>query len=878
MRLLGPLELFHQGQRIESDADRKALALLCYLAIEKTAFSREDLAELLWGPGKLNNLRQALYKLRQLPASDSWLIDDDLVSVKLETDLEAFEGYLREHKITAALELWQGGVLPGFKVKAEPFMNWLELERSRFAQLYDEARLLHLETLEAEGQNELALEQARQLLEADPLNETLHRCIMRLEHARGKTEAALEQFERLRQLLKEELELEPLEETLELLLEIEQGGAGAGKLAQLSDQKETLPHRAEAFMGREAFVKEAQDALHQNKRLLIQGFGGIGKSALAAQLALGYLEQGKVLWLELGQTDAATLINAILRVFNMQQDVLQLHEPKHLLRDVMAAEAVSLLVLDDVWNAYTLSTLLELIPAQLPVLVTSRQRYPRLKRIQLGRLERAESLALLSHYAANDFTAKHLTTKHLTTKHLTADHLSKQADALCEQLGDHAYALRIAGINLKLTGLEPGALLETIKNAPHDLRSPGELRTEDQGSIAQLLKVSLEALDEAAYEAFLGFGALPRGTATPELLERLLRRPAEYLEGALFSLSHHGLASRNAVAGSDRLSYQLHNLAYSYSKAINNYRFKTLLGAVKDYLASFTYQAQAVELELQTILKVAEQTEAQDLIELMRLLVLEGGYYLSEAHSPVSLRLLERAARKAKPPLGHEFLAEIGNYYLNSLGQNQKALSYFKQAYVLAKESGPRSRQAVYQCLIAVVMLRQNEPDTGQAFEDAYRYLQGAQSKLDRCIVLVNYGYFHAMQGSFVKAQSLFKEALSLSSSLATQSGHEKLESARLQFLALNNLAQCLHETGDFEASIFRRKEALTVARANANGLWMADAFYGLGESYHALLQPEQARTMLNEALERYEALRAEAYAADLQDFMLRHGYFRQSL
>jgi tetratricopeptide (TPR) repeat protein len=257
----------------------------------------------------------------------------------------------------------------------------------------------------------------------------------------------------------------------------------------------------------------------------------------------------------------------------------------------------------------------------------------------------------------------------------------------------------------------------------------------------------------------------------------------------------------------------------------------------------------------------------------MQLLVLEGSYYLSEAHSPSSLRLLELAASQAEPRLSHEFLAKLGNYYLNSLGLADRAVAYFERAYTLAKNHGPHSRQAVYQCLMAIGLLKLAQPQAGEIFEAAYGLIYKLEATLDKAIVLANYGYFHAMQGNFLKAQDLFVESLNLSSSLNAQTQYERTESFRLQFFALNNLAQCLHETKAFEASIAKRNEALELAKQCANGLWVADAFYGLGESYHALAKPGVAETMFNEALERYEALRAEAYATELRTFMQKHTY-----
>lgn len=860
-QLLGELGLSYKGEALDLSIDRKSLALLCYLAVTHESARRDELAELLWGAGKLNNLRQALYKIRQLPGADDWLTDEDPLTLNATTDVAAFESLIEQENVEDALKLWQGGLLEQFKpIKAPAFMDWLELERSRLLSLQQEASDTFLEQLEAHQDFDKALPLAKDLLERDPLNESAHRIIMQLEHGRGNTEAALEQFELLRERLKQELDVEPLTETLELLAQIEQGGAGTGKNALLISAKEGIPNLPDKLIGREDLLKEASSTLNKHKRILIHGFGGIGKTALAAQLSQTYLKNGNLLWLELGQSDPASTLDALAKAFDAQQQLAQSQNKSQFIQSLISEQNISLIVLDDVWNAYTLSVILETLPQNSPIIITSRQRYPKLKRVNVGRLERKEAVELLSH---------------TSERNLNKDALDG-ADALCAHLGDHAYAIRVAGINLKQNQLKPKELLENIKNAPHDLRIPEALTSEDQGSIANLLKVSLEPLDDRAYEAFLAYGGLFSASATPELLSNLLKRNIDVLEEALFNLSQHGLATRTTQAGSDLVSYHIHDLAHSYTKAINNHRTKSIIEAVKDYLETHKNNPENLEAELQNILGAGERANANTLVEIMRLLILEGSYYLSEGHSPSSIALLEKAAKAAQdlnnPELTHELLAKIGNHYLNYLGKNNQAYPYFEQALALATQTKQLSRQAVYQSLLGIILLRRNDKSTKTVFEASYKLAQNSQT-LDSCIVFANNGYFYAMQGDFKKAQDLFTQSLAISSSLSATSKQEEAEIARQSFFALNNLAQCLHELNAYADAISKRNDALNIAKQHENPLWMADAFYGLGETHHALKTRDLAQSMFKEALKLYEDHRAKAYADELRVFMQEQGY-----
>ena len=56
--LLGPVHLSYMGEEL-CPSSRKGLCLIVVLALRGRPMLREELAELLWGAGKLRNLRQA---------------------------------------------------------------------------------------------------------------------------------------------------------------------------------------------------------------------------------------------------------------------------------------------------------------------------------------------------------------------------------------------------------------------------------------------------------------------------------------------------------------------------------------------------------------------------------------------------------------------------------------------------------------------------------------------------------------------------------------------------------------------------------------------------------------------------------------------------
>ncbi len=197
---------------------RKAVALLAYLALNPEGATREQLAELLWTPGKLGSVRQALYELRKLPDADAWLEErEGRVRVRASTDVEAFEDAVATGEHGEALECWGGPLLAGIdKPGAGPFREWLAVEQARLDMARLEVMQLRAAELEREGLTADALAMVDALLAADPLNETAYRSAMWLHYQLGHPAEAVAAFERCRGVLRRELDAAPLPVTIEL--------------------------------------------------------------------------------------------------------------------------------------------------------------------------------------------------------------------------------------------------------------------------------------------------------------------------------------------------------------------------------------------------------------------------------------------------------------------------------------------------------------------------------------------------------------------------------------------------------------------------------------------------------------------------------------
>jgi DNA-binding SARP family transcriptional activator len=217
---------------------RKAEELLCFLLLHRgRALGRSTVAEALWPmrpPGKaLRNLSTALWRLRQtLDSAGSgassclraergallFVTSPDYRFDAIEFEENAVFGLdgplpcdpARQEKLERSLVLYEGDLLSGW------YNDWCLSERERLKLLFVRVlkRLMfHSRLCEAYDE---AIEKGYRLLALDPLQEDVHRELMRCYAQSGRRAQALEQFEACRRVLREELQIAPMPETCQL--------------------------------------------------------------------------------------------------------------------------------------------------------------------------------------------------------------------------------------------------------------------------------------------------------------------------------------------------------------------------------------------------------------------------------------------------------------------------------------------------------------------------------------------------------------------------------------------------------------------------------------------------------------------------------------
>ncbi|MEM7226810.1 MAG: BTAD domain-containing putative transcriptional regulator, partial [Pseudomonadota bacterium] len=215
---------------------RKAQALLALLALSGgTPLTREKLTGLLWSERgeeqARGSLRQALAELRRaLGEGDTHYLGADRDSLSLNganfrCDALDLEALVASGELERACALYGGPLLDGISVADPAFEDWLAAERARFAELAQGAlnRLLARQT--GAGDSAAAVATARKLLDLDPLQEPVHRALMSLYADQGERAMALKQYRTCRDLLANELGVEPEAETTALFEALKSGTA-----------------------------------------------------------------------------------------------------------------------------------------------------------------------------------------------------------------------------------------------------------------------------------------------------------------------------------------------------------------------------------------------------------------------------------------------------------------------------------------------------------------------------------------------------------------------------------------------------------------------------------------------------------------------------
>jgi DNA-binding SARP family transcriptional activator/Tfp pilus assembly protein PilF len=532
-RILGPLEVWRDGAPVPVTADRQRAVLAALLLQANQVVATDRLVALVWGerpPATARNTLQTLVRrLRRLlapadqPGADQPLLTRPpgyLLRVERDRlDLTRFEDLARRGRealasgrpaaagqlLGEAINLWRGAPLADVAVE--------ELRRTagtRLEEWYLQAVEQRLEAELRRGRHAESIGELRRLVAEHPLREQPYGQLMRALHEAGRPAEALDAYRVLREVLVDQLGIEPGPAIQQLHRTILHGGPEPAAVADRVVPRQ-LPPDVSVFTGRTEELARLDAVLATAREpaavpvVAVVGTPGVGKTALTVHWAHRVRDRfpDGQLYVDLrGYASAAPLrpidaLASFLRALGLPADAVPVEEQEAAARyRTLLADRRVLVVLDNARGAAQVRPLLPGGPRCL-VLVTSRDR--------LDGLVAHEGARRLTVDALPPAQARTLLTRALGTG--TAADPRLVAD-LARQCGYLPLALRLAAANL--AGRPDHLAGYAARLATDDpLAGLAVVGDDDQSAVRTAFGLSYVALPGAAARLFRLLGVVP---------------------------------------------------------------------------------------------------------------------------------------------------------------------------------------------------------------------------------------------------------------------------------------------------------------------------------------------------------------------------------
>ncbi|HEU5160758.1 MAG TPA: tetratricopeptide repeat protein [Streptosporangiaceae bacterium] len=582
--LLGPVELWADGQRRELGTAKERLVLANLLLSPGQPVSAETLIDHLWGADPPAKPRQSLYsyiarlrdrlaqagevELRSRPGGYVLEIDETTIDVHRFHLLRAQARAIaqsgdEEHAIDLyrkAARLW----------RAEPLADlsgeWVIRARTSIEDQLLAATLERVDIELRHGHHSDLVGELSDLGARYPYHEHLADRLMRALYCSGRQAEALEVYRRTRARLVDEIGTEANPALRELHQRILEGDPSLLYVPptrlDAARPPNTLPRDIQITGRRFDMLRLLEDLPHQRSPgattgsavnvVTIDGMAGVGKTALAVRLAheLAPRYPDAQLFLNLHAhdhgreaLDPTTALGTLLRSLGVPHGrIPHALDDRTALWRTQLARSHALLVLDDAVDGDQVLPLLPGAPGCLTI-VTSRRRLVGLDHV------RSHSLDVLP---PSDAMA--LFTSVVGAVPPTND---KDLAAVVERCGRLPLGISIAGS--KLRHHPAWTVSDLLARLEHDNRRLDELRAADR-TVASVFEMSYRELSARQREAFRLFGLHPGPTLTPHAAAALIGTEVSNAERMLDDLHE-----RHLINEPDRGRFSFHDLLHDYA-------------------------------------------------------------------------------------------------------------------------------------------------------------------------------------------------------------------------------------------------------------------------------------------------------------------------
>jgi predicted ATPase/DNA-binding SARP family transcriptional activator len=893
IELFGGLRAAQGDNAITHFRSQKTGALLAYLAYFKNrVHSREALIELLWPDSDpeagRNSFKTELSWLRgrlepSKEVSGQVLISDRenarLNPANITTDVAEFEAALQSAMqatsdleriplLIHAINLYGGELLTGLD---DP---WIAGERSRLADSYIGALRRLVRSLAQTKEFEKAIDYARQAVAADPLREAAHRDLIQLYSAVGRLSAAIQQYQELKKILLERLNVAPSAATQALMERLRGSAPGPAQLP-------TFPATFTRFFGREQEIEELLSLLLPGKTLsspsqsrsrliTLTGPGGSGKTRLATELATQVSEAfgGAVRFVALADlTDPGLISSALLNALGLARSTKT--DPLMQISEMLNKQSY-LLVLDNFEQLMEggpafVRTLLERCPS-LICIVTSRQpvniegerEFPVRPLPIPAATETPEQLKLSA--SVQLFTDRAQAVKpsfQITEQNSTA------VAALCAKLEGIPLAIELAAA--WVGSLTPAEIRDRLEHRFDLLVS----RRTDISPRHRTLRVAIEwsfRLLPPELREFFAQLSVFRGGWTLSTAEAVCDEPRalDYLdqlrERSLIVAEESGEETRFRMLETLR-EYAGEQLEEGERTAVSCRHADYFLRFVDEAEPHLRGEAQALWLErlerehdnLRAALAwclddsdAASESRGMGL----KLAAAMSRFWVIRGHLREGREQLENALAKA---FRERWTVERANalHGVGTLahwqGDYTAARAWYGESLAIRRDLGDRRGIAATTNALGLVLKHEGSYSASRKlFEEALSINAELGDRVGEAHNLGNLGSLACDEGNYVTARAQHEQALAISRELGNR---------MMQAGILNNLGIVTFSQGDYVAAHAQVEEAVAINRDLGNRMWVATNLQNLGKLRICIGKLDAAREPLEESLDIYREL-----------------------
>ncbi len=652
-------------------------------------------------------------------------------------------------------------------------------------------------------------------------------------------------------------------------------------------------HKPNQLVGRDSQITQLLGLLDSDDHVLLTGYGGTGKTALAATVADARIEAiGKpVLWLGADGDDVETFFEALLAPFDAQAEIADKrgHARTHGVQQILAGADLGLVVLDDLAHINFLARLRQAIPAGVPLLVTSRQDAANIDAVvRLVNLQPAAAVDLLAGQAQN--------------ARLPRDEYASDPDSsrLCALLNYHPLGLVIAGAWLKQHGRAAGDLLARIETAavtPLTLEMPPSFAEAGRETVKFALDQTLKTFAPKTRAVQRAKGPQHGARATRSLLVACLDDDEPWaVDDALDELVTWNFASRETMEDptSELLGlsarnlptiFALHDMIHDYARLLYERAPQTvtpLVDAAQAYVqASVAGDNDAyddLKVNLPNVLRAAERADDATCLVLIAPIAIDG-YMDSRGHRLDFLALLDRAIAhlQAQTTLDdaasrqlHHLLSKRANAHFDRADYPNAVAAYraaLKLAYTFQREV----------MLIALVGKALSFGGDGEAAEQCFAEATGraraAGDDYSLSFVLEQHAHAAADHEDYEMAYQIAEQQVIVNEQILKRSGNAIIHQ-RLIFslISLGSMRKEVEQGVSLEVlAIHQRANQMALKFGNADTI--ALSYWALADVYHITGDNKQARMNFSLAKEFYTYQGKIRDVRTIEERMDKYGY-----